>query len=256
MNYSHIISDFTWSYSRLAQFESCPYAFLQNYIAHTEKQPLFFSDYGSFVHKLLERYLSEELKRDELPIAYLSEFQKSVCGKAPSKEVFQNYFEQGLAYLRELCFPYQNPLFVEYRTSFQIEQIPFTGIIDCVVKDGDDIVIVDHKSRALKPRSARKKPTKSDEELDAYLRQLYLYCIPIKDLFRIYPKRLEFNCFRTGQLISEPFSGKAFEAAKEWAVNAVKTITENEDWSPKIEYWKCRYLCSFCAECEYFAMQK
>lgn len=223
---------------------------------HTEKQSLFFSDYGSFVHKLLEQYLSGELQKKELQSAYLSGFQKAVRGKAPSKEIFQSYFEQGLAYLGELCFPYENPLFVEFRASFQIEQIPFTGIIDCVVKDEDDIVIVDHKSRALKPRSTRKKPTKSDEELDAYLRQLYLYCVPIKDLFHIYPKRLEFNCFRTGQLISEPFSEEAFEAAKEWAVTRVKTITENEDWSPKIEYWKCRYLCDFCAECEYFDMQK
>ena len=71
MKYSNIISDFTWSYSRINQFEMCPYAFLLNYIKHTPKKPLFFSDYGSFIHKLIEQYLNGELKKDELAGEYL-----------------------------------------------------------------------------------------------------------------------------------------------------------------------------------------
>lgn len=139
---------------------------------------------------------------------------------------------------------------------FKIGDKPFTGIIDCVAKDEDGIILVDNKSRALKERSKRKKPTKSDAELDEYLRQLYLYSIPIKDTFHCYPARLEFNCYRTGQLISEPFREEELERAKQWAADSIEAITNNEDWSPKLDFWKCRYLCDFCDECEYFAMSK
>ena len=140
--------------------------------------------------------------------------------------------------------------------NFSIGDNNFAGIIDCVAKDESGIVIVDNKSRALKPRSGRKKPTKADVELDEYLRQLYFYSIPIKDTFHSFPKRLEFNCFRTGQLISEPFCEEELERVKQWAKDRIAIITENEEWSPKIDFWKCRYLCDMCDECEYFSMIK
>ena len=256
MKYSNIISDFTWSYSRINQFEMCPYAFLLNYIKNTPKKPLFFSDYGSFIHKLIEQYLNGELKKDELANEYLSRFKKEVRGVAPNKDIFRTYFEQGLSYLSDIKFPYTDPLLVEHRVEFKIEDKPFTGIIDCVAKDKDGIVLVDNKSRALKERSKRKKATKSDEELDKYLRQLYLYSIPIKETFKSYPIRLEFNCFRTGQLISEPFRIEELERARKWAKDSIDNIAENEDWSPKLDFWKCQHLCDFCDECEYFAMNK
>lgn len=256
MKYSNIISDFTWSYSRINQFEMCPYAFLLNYIKHTPKKPMFFSEYGSFIHKLIEQYLTGKIKKEDLAGEYLARFKGEVRGVAPNKDIFKSYFEHGLSYLSNINFPYPDPLCVEHMVEFKIGDKPFTGIIDCVAKDKDGIILVDNKSRALKERSKRKKPTKSDAELDEYLRQLYLYSIPIKDTFHCYPARLEFNCYRTGQLISEPFREEELERAKQWAADSIETITNNEDWSPKLDFWKCRYLCDFCDECEYFAMSK
>ena len=256
MKYSNIISDFTWSYSRINQFEMCPYAFLLNYVKRTPKKPMFFSDYGSFIHKLIEQYLNGELKKEELAGEYLARFKREVRGVAPNGDIFKTYFEQGLTYLSNINFPYPEPLCVEHKVEFKIGDKPFTGIIDCVAKDKDGIILVDNKSRALKARSKRKKPTKSDVELDEYLRQLYLYSIPIKNTYHRYPARLEFNCYRTGQLISEPFREEEFERAKQWAADRSEAITNNEDWSPKLDFWKCRYLCDYADECEYFAMSK
>lgn len=256
MKYSNIISDFTWSYSRINQFEMCPYAFLLNYIKHTPKKPLFFSDCGSFIHKLIEQYLTGKLKKDELVGEYLTNFKREVRGVAPSRDIFKSYFEQCLSYLSDIEFPYSNLLCVEQKVEFKVGDKPFVGIIDCVAKDKGDIILVDNKSRALKARSKRKKPTKADTELDEYLRQLYLYSIPIKDTFQCYPARLEFNCYRTGQLISEPFRESGLARAKQWATSSIEAIISNEDWSPKLDFWKCRYLCDFCDECEYFAMNK
>ncbi len=254
MNYSNIISDFTWSYSRISQFELCPYGFLLRYVKKAEEKSMFFSDYGSFMHKLIEQYLRGFLEKEDLAGAYLSGFKRNVRGKPPNDKVFRSYFEQGYDYLSHIDFPYMSPLGVEQRVDFQVGCKPFTGVIDCVAMDNGKLVILDNKSRTLKPRSGRKKPTVSDRELDAYLRQLYLYSIPIEQSYHTYPVRLEFNCFRTGQLISEPFRPEEFEKTKAWALGSIDTITGNEDWSPKIDYWKCKYICGLSDDCCYFQM--
>lgn len=241
-----------WSYSRITAFESCPYKFFLSYIKHMEKKRMFFSDYGTLMHKIIEMHLNGGLSKQQVVPYYLSHFREDIKGFAPTKAIFKTYFEQGLQYLNHMDFPYPTPIGVEKRVDFFIGDKPFTGIIDCIAKQAGSLVILDNKSRDLKPRSLRKKPTKSDGELDSYLRQLYLYSVPIKDLFDTYPDRLEFNCFRTGQLISEPFRQEEFEKTKEWALKTIDTITENEDWSPKIEYWKCRYICDKSGDCCFF----
>ncbi len=232
----------------------CPYGFLLSYIKGADKKPMFFSDYGSFMHKLIELYLRGFLEKEELTGAYVSGFRRNVRGKAPSSKIFKSYFDQGYDYLSEIDFPYLSPIGVEQRVDFHVGDKPFTGIIDCVAMDDGKLVILDNKSRALKPRSGRQKPTVSDAELDSYLRQLYLYSVPMEQLYHTYPDRLEFNCFRTGQLISEPFRQEEFEKTKEWALKTIDTITENEDWSPKIDYWKCRYICDKRDDCCFFRM--
>lgn len=252
--YRPVIQDMTWSYSRLSSFEDCPYRWYLKYLRGLQGGRRFFSDYGSFMHKIIEEYLTGGLQKSELVPYYLTNFAQEVCPPAPSYAVFCSYFEQGLQYLRrEELLPYREPLAVEQKFSFDIDGFQFVGIVDLLARDGA-LVLVDNKSRALKLRSGKSKPTKADEELDAYLRQLYLYSVPIKHRFGEYPARLEFNCFRTGQLISEPFDPEKLEEAKRWALDRIQTITDNEDWSPNIEFFKCRYICELSDECEFFQL--
>lgn len=251
MRYTNLIDGMTWSYSRLTCFEDCPYRFYLSYIKRMEKEPRFFSDYGQFLHSLLDRHLSGELRGDGLTGAYLTGFRSEISGKAPSSTVFYNYFHQGLDYLRNFRFPYR-VLETEQRREFQAAGLPMVGVIDCVAMDGDDLVIVDHKSHSLKPRSGRKKPTKSDAELDRYLRQLYLYAIPVREKYGVFPARLEFNCFRTGQLVSEPFQADRLRATEDWAASMVSQIRECDRWRPDIEFFKCKYICDLTQHCDYF----
>ena len=251
MKYSHLISDMTWSYSRLTAFEMCRYKFLLQYVKCSKGEPMFFSDYGSFVHSLMEQYLTGQLQKEELAARFLSDFPTQVHGKAPNQKIFKSYLEQGAAYLRDVDFPF-HPELVEYKGSFELGGHPFVGITDCVARDKKGLIVVDHKSRALKPRSARPKPTQSDKELDQYLRQLYLYSIPVQQVFGELPHTLSFNCFRTHTVIREPFVKEKFEDAKVWAVNLIHQIEENEDWNPDIDFWKCSYLCEHHNNCEYY----
>jgi ATP-dependent exoDNAse (exonuclease V) beta subunit len=229
---------------------------LIHYIKSHEQSPQFFSDFGSYVHELIAAYLNGEISKEDIATAYLSGFRKSVRGKAPNEKIFQSYFEQGYEYFDGIQFPHTQILGVEKQYDFDVGGIPFTGIIDCIAFDDNQVVIVDNKSRALKPHSNRRKLTKSDFELRAYFRQLYLYSIPIKREFGEYPARLEFNCFRTGQIISEPFNKNDFDDTITWVKSQVETITDNDVWQPNMDYWKCRYICGFHDSCEYFQMSK
>lgn len=253
MHYSFIISDMTWSYSRLTTYEDCPYRFYLTYIKKIKGVRHFFSDYGSFMHLIIEKFLTGELKKNELVDYYLAHFKNNVVGKAPSQTIFQNYFRQGLEYLSQIEAPYNEVIGIEKEVEFKIGDKNFIGYIDQVSK-GDGIDITDNKSRALKPRSKKKKPTKTDEELDKYLRQLYIYSIAIEKEYGELPKNLIFNCFRTQTIIKEPFNIRAYEDTKKWALNTIDTIAKESEWKPNIEGFKCKYLCDVCKKCEYFQM--
>lgn len=254
MDYSHLIKPMRWSYSRLTTFEQCPYKFFLQYIEHERKAPLFFAEFGSFVHHILELYLNGLLPKEELPSFYLTRFTRKVGGEAPSPKIYKSFFNAGLNYLRTIDFCDPQPDAVEWKAEFKLGDYSFVGIIDVVSNKDGSLAIIDHKSHQLKPRSGRAKPTVSDKELDEYLRQLYLYAIPVFEKYGRFPDKLIFNCFRTGGLIEEPFSEEKFYEVCAWAKDLIEQITKCEYWVANPDFFKCKYLCDCHNDCEYYEM--
>lgn len=253
--FPHIIDDFTWSYSRLSSFYSCKYGFYLSYILHIKPEKRnFFSDYGIFIHKILEMYYNGELKSNELLNYFLIHYHDEVIGKAPSEKILEGYITQAIKYFNTFKPDDEEILGVEKRVSFSVDGRQFVGFIDKVSESCGDLIVTDNKSHNLKCRSKRAKPTKTDMELDEYLRQLYLYSIPIKEEYGKYPKFLVFNCFRSQTKIVEPFSERALDEAKQWALNTISLIREESGWMPEIDFFKCKYICDHSDECEYFQM--
>lgn len=254
MNYSHIINEMTWSYSRITTFEDCHYCFLLKYIKKLKrKERKFFADYGSFIHLIIQKYLTGELKKDELVGYYLIHFRENVVGKAPTYSIFQNYFKQGINYLKNIEFPEEKIVGIEEEVLFNLDDKNFIGFID-KISERDGVVVTDNKSRDLKERTGRTKPTKSDKELDKYLRQLYIYSMAIEQKYGVLPKELEFNCFRTQKVINEPFDMDKYEKTKEWARKTINDISKETEWNPNVEWFRCKYLCDVCNQCEYYQM--
>lgn len=239
-----------WSYSRIKSYE-CPYAFFLKYISKTEKEEMFYSSYGKFMHKLIEKYYKNELSRDDMLMEFLSDFSKNVSGARPSSKIAKSYIEAGVEYIKTFTpFEYKT-LAVEKFVEFDVDGIPFVGVIDYIGEKDGDIYIVDNKSKTLKPRSKRKKPTQNDEELDEMLRQLYLYSIAVKQMYGKYPKSLCFNCFRNGNFIEEPFDEEKLEEAKAWAKKRIEKIKDTDWFNPNVEFFYCRYICDVNKECCY-----
>ena len=71
----------TWSYSRITKYEVCKYAWLLTYIKNCEKKGKFFAEYGSFIHQIMQKYLTGELKENELVDYYLENYLKELSGK-------------------------------------------------------------------------------------------------------------------------------------------------------------------------------
>ena len=161
-----------------------------------------------------------------------------------------------MQYLKTLQpFPY-DVVGVEKKVDFVVNGIPFVGYIDFLGRKDDDLYVVDNKSRILKPRSSRAKPTKADEELDAYLRQLYIYSAAVEEEYGKTPRSLCFNCFRDKLFIIEPFKEQAYAESKEWIAKSIGNIREESDFKPSVEFFKCTHLCEMQDMCEYYELMR
>ena len=252
VSYRPLIEDMTWSYSRIKSFEECPYRWYIHYIRGEQEAPMFYASYGSFIHRLIQRYYSGSLTKEELPTAFLLGFSSEVEGERPAESTVLKYIQSGLEYCKNFePFPMQE-LAVEQELSFDIDGFDFLAFVDFIGERDGKLVVVDHKSRELKPRSNRKKPTLKDQELDDMLRQLYLYAHGIRAKYGEFPTFLCFNCFRNGQWIEEPFKESAYHEALDWAKRKIEEITDEEDFRPYVDFFQCKYLCGFHDECCYW----
>ena len=254
VNYEPLLRDMTWSFSRLNSYSSCPYQWYLHYLMELPEEEQFYASFGSFCHELIARYYGGELTRDELLPEYLQGFCNRVQGIRPSPEIERKYLDQGAEYFEHFePFPLV-PLAVEKPIDLDFDGMKFTGIIDFLGADDEfgHLIIVDHKSADLKPRSKRGKPTKDDRKLDDTLRQLYLYAEWVRREYGKYPTELWLNCFRTGTLIKETFDPKKYEEAVSWAREQYETICADELFLPTDDYYYCKWICGQHDNCDLY----
>lgn len=241
-----------WSYSRLSSFDDCKYGWYLKYIKHVNSgQPKFFATYGSFVHKVLELYLSGKLTKDQVVDYYIEHYDDAVKGSAPSEKIETGFFERSLQYLQTIDFPFHNIIATEKQVHFEVDGYKFVGFIDVLAQTGKRLHMVDHKSHGLRNRSGRKFQTQYDKELDRYLRQQYLYSIPIKEQYGKYPATLNFNCYRFNRFITQKFNPDSLNNVKYWAVGQINAIREQREWQPNPDPFRCTYICDSSQHCQF-----
>lgn len=259
VSYKPLIQDMTWSYSRIRAFTDCPYRWYLKYIRYPkeDRKNMFFSDYGTFVHELIAAFYSGEKTAEQIHTEYLTGFKTHVLGRVPNNKVFINYFVDGSQYLKSIQPSKNEVVAVEQKVETTVGNISFVGYIDRVdrAKDGG-LLVIDNKSRTLKPRSHRATPTKADIELDEYLVQLYVYSSFVRDTYGVFPHKLCFNCFRNNLFIEEPFVKQDYNKAIRWVSDMVCQIENEENFRPNMDYFKCRYLCEMNDHCDYYQLSR
>ena len=221
------------------------------YIKNYKDKPLFYAEYGKFIHEIIEKFYDGTVPKHKLSVEFLINFSSRIKGSRPNASIVKKYIESGKNYFMNFEeFPYET-VSVEEEVSFKIRGIPFIGFIDYVGKLDDEYVIIDNKSRDLLPRSNRSKPTKKDKELDDMLKQLYVYSAAVKQKYGKFPKYLCFNCFKNGVFIKEQFDIQKYYEVEDWVEETVRRIEDTEDFDAKPEFFKCKYLCGVSDYCDY-----
>jgi len=243
-----IFADWVWSYSRLQSFRQCPWGFAQRYIYGEPVETNFYAAYGTLMHRLHERWYTGAVTKQKLIPEFVSGFVK-LPDIEPERR--SQYLLSGLDYLGRDIYTPENIRGVEHRVRFNIGDYKFQGIIDLLYEEDGKLVILDHKSHDLQPRSGRAKPTMKDKELDQYLRQLYLYAHAVRKQGLGEVSKLVFNCFKSGTLVEEPYKASGELEAVQWALDTIHQIEDATMFLPEPDWFYCKNLCDTRAVCEY-----
>lgn len=250
-----ILQEMVWSFSRLNSWYQCKWQWYLQYIKKVKSEQNAFAEYGTLMHETLEKFSKGDLLGFMLADYFEDNFNDVIMHDFPPNRYVnlrESYFNKGLDYLQnfEGFNTYKEIVGVEKEVNFKINDYSFIGYIDLLVRDKDDhLQVIDHKSHNLKPRSNRKKATKGDLELDNYLKQLYLYSIPLLPEYGELPTYLNFNVFRDQLWIHEPFKKEKFKESKQWALDTIEEIKSAETFPASYDDFFCNQLCNFRKIC-------
>lgn len=226
-NNDFILDGIRWSYSSVNSYRQCPQAFRYGYLDALPRVDNAFSDWGSFMHSILEKYFSGELEFFELSQLYVDRYQDNVkCAFPPNNycDLGERYYKAGKDYLDSFdgLFEDYTVIGVELAVKMDIEERPFVGIIDLLLEKDDEYIVVDHKSKSR---------FKSKRERMEYARQLYLYSLYVKEKYGKFPSKLVFHMVRAGgELIEIPFDQDELDAAVKWFTDTIDAIYQDVEF--------------------------
>ena len=238
-------------------FYTCPYEWYLHYIECNPSLGGFFGAYGSFMHKILEMYERGELDIFSAPQYYEENFNDAIPWDAPPNQyvdIRQSYYDKGLEYLEniDLILDEYEVLGIEQEVRFKIGDYDAVGYIDLLLKDKSDgnIIILDHKSAALKFKKNGEISKKDAQHFLDFQRQLYLYSKPVIEQYGKVDW-LVWNMFRQREYIKVPWTEDGYNEALNWAENTIHRIEAEEEWSANPDYYYCHNLCGQRNICEY-----
>ena len=149
-------------------------------------------------------------------------------------------FETCADYLCNFDFSWLNNyeiLGVEKQVDFEIAGYNFIGFIDLLLRDKRDnrIVVLDNKSSEYPFRKDGKVKARSKDIFEKYKKQMYLYSYAVEQEYGELPKEITWNHFKDGLFATIPFAENEYHESIGWAVNLIKAIEQEEDYSSVIE---------------------
>lgn len=261
MNYGFIIDDMIWSHSRIDTFDRCPKCFFLQYIKAYEGAKGVFGQFGSLCHDILEKYAKGKLEEYELSSEYRNNFDKIItCAFPPNKwvDLRESYYCAGLNFFDNFeGYDMSKIRGIESEYNFKVGKYIFTGKIDLETDD-----IVDYKT---KKACHLVKLTKNHDKSNyitlndgRYLKfedivQLVLYCIPYKNQYKKYPKKLILDMIKANDKYVLDFDKTLLKKAITWAENKIQEIYNTKDFQRGKEcdqFW-CDFTCSQRYNCEH-----
>lgn len=248
----------TWSFSRLNSFCVCKHEWFLQYIEGYKGENNFYAEFGSFCHKILEKYEKGELDVLELADYFEEHFDEEIPTVVYNKgsDTREKYKRLGKEYFEniDLDLNKYEVLGIEKKCDFEIEGFQFTGYIDLLLKDKSDgsLILVDHKSSEY-PYGKRGSLLKSEKEkFESYKKQLYLYSAQVYKDYCAFPKKIGWNYFKNRKWLFLDFNKTEYDEAIKWALGTIGEINQTEFFPPSPDFYYCHNLCRFRnSYCEY-----
>lgn len=245
-----MIDNMVWSFSRLNSFKTCPYEWYLQYIEGISGEDNFYAEFGSYCHKILEKYEKSELSVFELADFFVDHFDEYIKTDIYNKEKF---VEAGKSYFENIDLDLSNYdiLGIEKKCDFDLDNKKFMGYIDLLLRDKKtgDVILIDHKSSKY-PIGKKGNVLKSEEEkFEQYKKQLYLYCVQVKKDYGVFPKKIGWNYFKEQKWLILDFENEEFLNSISWALQTIVEINNTDYFAPNPSFYYCNNLCRFRNSC-------
>lgn len=214
------------------------------------------SEFGRFVHKILELYGNGELSPDTMLEYYKENYSTNVVsdftlniGPNFSKDMGQKYYNDGLNFLKRFTgFPFkildtEKRFEVEYKGKFTLN-----GSIDVVADLNGQTVVIDYKSKGK---------WKNIQEMMEYEKQLYIYAYAMYKIYNKFPDKMAFFLFRFNKWTWVEFSIDRLKEVLKWVEDTVDEIESEFEFDPITQTndgqfnFFCSNFCDFRHQCKY-----
>jgi len=226
----------TYSFSRLSSWDECSLMWKYNYEDNLEGEDNFFNEMGSLCHLIFEGVdrgkITDPLK------AFQTGYKKRV--RPHQEEWYESWYLDCYKFFRNWKGHDKKSVWAEQYCKFDFGDFYLQGYVDRMYYD-KGYVIQDYKiSKPFAKKDEKKK-----------LRQLYLYCLFVKERFGEFPRELSFFFFRQNKIVRFPFNEADYNEAIGWAREKVMEI-ESGVWGDAKEGtdYFCQEVCSFRNICE------
>lgn len=233
-----------YSYSQLTNIDECPFSYYLGRIERAEQVSNAFSEQGTLIHDLLDKWAKKELTKDQLVDEYIRRYPNEVVTAFPRmmKGYTEKAYQLGIDYFTN--FDEFNGYHVlgaeeEFKQPLPLSdgtERPFIAYVDLVLRDKytNALIICDHKSKSVQAFK------KAEDEM---YRQQYIYSYFIHEKYGEWPKYLMFSLFKeNGRRFSKEFDMKTYEATIQWATEQIHKI-ESYD---VLEWMECKNQDFFC----------
>lgn len=258
-SYDFIVDNICFSYSSVSTFETCPYSFKLAYIDIVPRENNFFAEYGTLIHKCIEKYFTKEIDLFELPRYYNEKYDEIVKSFAPpsSVDLGARYRDQGQFFFENFSLTRDDyeVLQTEDKIDFELHGLSVTARPDLVLQEKKTRknILFDYKTSApFKTDKRNGKETTDNKKLDGYYKQMYLYAYALKNYRNIKIDKITLLFTRPERLVTVKWNLKDEKMALNWFLETVQKIKKSEEFPfDNSSPYFCSHICGVRNSCEY-----
>ncbi|MFA6604514.1 MAG: ATP-dependent DNA helicase [Patescibacteria group bacterium] len=253
----------TFSFSQLKAYESCPWQYFYTFIAKVPTKGNAHFSFGKTMHATFQKFYQQIMNNSELGQGDLFSKDKKIKQVSEkellkyyeeswiddwyeSEEQKKKYHQDGIRIIKDYYKKYKNnfsvPLFLEKGFTIKVNDYSIRGIFDRVDADKNGWEIIDYKTGQPKD-----KLTFEDKK------QLLIYQIAAKEVFKQSVKALTFFYLTNNQPVSFVGTAKEIDKVKDWIKKTIDNIISH-DFTPTPGH-VCN-TCDFRSICPYAKLNK